>query len=123
VRDAVRVARPFLVSRQELQELFQSQVFHLWLKKSAIGFLSMAVHILFMIYLLEPIVRFFFPPQKVSLLGLIEIRPKGLETWEKIIRVLDPFLWITGVSLFFAYLESRIRPTLSEVRQKEGQLN
>lgn len=78
----------------------------------------MAIHILFMIYLLEPTVRFFFPPQKISMLGLIEIQPKNGETWEKIVRIADPVLWVAGVSLFFAYLESRIRPTISEAGRK-----
>jgi hypothetical protein len=67
------IQKRFLVTGQELKRLFESDVFRLWLKKSWKGFLSMAVHILFMVYLLEPAVRFFFPPEKINFLGLIEI--------------------------------------------------
>ncbi|HLG22029.1 MAG TPA: hypothetical protein VI382_04380 [Candidatus Manganitrophaceae bacterium] len=112
-------AMPSLITRAEFRELFKSAVFRLWLKKSLFGFLSMAAHIVFMIYFLEPTVRFFFPPKSVSLFGLIEIRPQGAEAWEKIVRILDPLFWIAGVSLFFAYLESRVRPALEEAHQEE----
>ena len=78
----------------------------------------MVIHILFMIYFLEPAVRFFFPPQKMSFLGIVEIQPKGGETWEKVVRIVDPIFWVGGMSLFFAYLESRIRPSISEAARK-----
>lgn len=111
-----------LATGRELRALLQNGLFGLWLKKSVKGFLSMAVHVLFMVYLLGPTVRFFFPPKTIHFLGVIEIRPKGPETWEKIVQFLDPILWILGLSLFLAYLESRIEPTLSEAgqRDKEG---
>ena len=111
----------FLITRQELKLLFRSDVFRLWLKKSWKGILSMGIHFVFMIYFLEPAVRFFFPPQKVNFLGLIEIQPKGGETWEKVIRIVDPIFWIGGLSLIFAYMESRIRPSISEARRKSEQ--
>jgi hypothetical protein len=106
------------VTGEELKLLFQSDVFRLWVKKSWKGILSMALHLIFMIYFLEPVVRYFFPPQKVNFLGLIEIQPKGGETWEKVVKIVDPIFWIGGLSLIFAYLESRIRPSISEARQK-----
>ena len=112
---------PFLMTRQELKLLFQSDVFRLWLRKSWIGFVSMAIHILFMLYFLEPLVRYFFPPQKINFFGLVEIQPKGGETWEKMVKIIDPILWIGGMSLIFAYLESRIRPSINEARQKTEQ--
>ncbi len=112
---------PFLMTRQELKLLFQSDVFRLWLRKSWIGFVSMAIHILFMLYFLEPLVRYFFPPQKINFLGLVEIQPKGGETWEKMVKIIDPILWIGGMSLIFSYLESRIRPSINEARQKTEQ--
>lgn len=109
----------FLITRRELKLLFESDVFRLWLKKSWIGFLSMAVHIVFMMYLLEPVVRLFFPPQKINFLGLVEIQPKGGETWEKVVKIIDPILWISGLSFFFAYLESRVRPSIAEAQKAE----
>lgn len=107
-----------LITRQELRLLFRSDVFRLWLRKSWKGILSMALHFVFMIYFLEPAVRYFFPPQKINFLGLIEIQPKGGETWEKVVRIVDPIFWIGGLSLIFAYMESRIRPSISEAQQK-----
>jgi hypothetical protein len=117
----MKMGKRFLITGREFRLLFRSAVFRLWLKKSWKGILSMGIHFVFMIYFLEPAVRYFFPPQTMKFLGLIEIQPKGGETWEKVIRIVDPVFWIGGLSLFFAYMESRIRPSISEAAQKTEQ--
>jgi hypothetical protein len=96
---------------QEFRVSLQDPTFRSLLKKSSIGFIAMAIHILFMFYFFEPTVRFFFPPDQIGFQGLIQIQEK-LDAWEKMMRVLDPTLWILGGSFIFSYFDVCIRPIL-----------
>ena len=102
-----------------LQVLRSKQVYQLWLKKSVSLLLGSLAYNLFVILILVPILRLWFPP----LSGWEHVRSfftgAHRSTYQDLLPYVGPTIWILGNGFWFALLNRNLREARQEgVRER-----
>ena len=113
----LRIAASYIFEAvRSLQALRSKEVYQLWLKKSVSLLLGSLAYNLFVILILVPILRLWFPP----LSGWEHVRSfftgTHRSTYQDLLPYVGPAIWILGNGFWFALLSRNLK----EARQEGG---